>query len=488
MTTDAGREGRPVPLLVGIQVGAISFVDEGVDEVLDILQSTAGVNAVFVATQSFDRGVQGRQVPGQPWPGHGSTAEDDHWGGSYVTQHPEYYRPAGIGPYRAPDRDVAGFDVLEQVIPSARARGISVYSFVLENTHSGLARAVPGWPAVLQVDAWGRTDSYACVRNPGYVSWLLALIEDQVKSYPLDGLMFGSERNGPLGNLLAGGGFARDAHPYCFCPHCLAAGVQRGIDSRRAREGLLAIYDLLWGPHKGGAEGDSPFVRFLRLLLRFPEVLAWDQLWHDGYLDLHKRIYGQVKFLAPAVQVGWHIWHHNSFSPLYRAQMDLSDIAGYADFIKPVLYNNCAGYRLHHHIETVAKALFPGTAEQAVYDLYQGALGYSDGTPYDELPQTGLSPGYVRDETRRTVVAVGGKARIYPGLDVNVPTPAHAKKTTPSEIRASVLAALEGGADGFVLSRKYSEMTLENLGAVGATLRQRGPTDGGEHYTGGQGS
>ena len=471
MTTDARPEVRPGPLLVGVQVGAISFVDEGISEVLDIFQGTAGVDAVFVATQSFDRGVQGRQVAGQPWPGHGSPAEDDHWGGSYVTQHPEYYVSSPIGPYRAPDREVAGFDVLEQVIPPAHARGIAVYSFVLENTHSGLTRAVPGWPAVLQVDAWGRTDTYVCVRNPGYVTWLLALIEDQVKSYPLDGLMFGSERNGPLGNLLAGGGFARDANPYCFCPTAWRQASSGASTRGRAREGLLAVHELLWGAQEGDL--DSPFVGLLRLLLRFPEILGWEQLWHDGYQEVHKRIYGQVKFLAPQLQVGWHVWHHNSFSPLYRAQMDFSEIAGYADFIKPVLYNNCAGYRFHHHVQTVATALFPGAAEQAVYDLYQGALGYQGSTGFGELPQTGLSAAYVGDETRRTVRAVGGRAHVYPGLDVNVPTPAHVKKTTPADIRASVLAALEGGADGFVLSRKYSEMTLDNLGSVGAALRQR---------------
>ena len=59
--------------LVGVQIGAISFVDEGVAEVLDRLQELAGVNALFLATQSFDRGLQGRQVPGRAWPGHGAS-------------------------------------------------------------------------------------------------------------------------------------------------------------------------------------------------------------------------------------------------------------------------------------------------------------------------------------------------------------------------------------------------------------------------------
>ncbi|MFF0823886.1 hypothetical protein ACFYUR_26240 [Micromonospora haikouensis] len=458
--------------LVGIQIGAISFVDEGVDQVLDIVGEAAAVDAVFVATQSFDRGLQGRQVVSRPWPGHGARELDHHHvGGSYVTQHPEFYANTALGPFRAPDREVAGFDVLEQVIPAARRRGMRVYSFVLENTHSGLTRHVPNWPKVLQVDAWGRADPYACVRNPDYVAWWLGLIEDQLKSYPLDGLMFGSERHGPLGNVLGDGGFARDGNPYCFCPHCETAGHRRGIDVRRAREGYVALHRLAHGGADPG--GDSGFVRFLRLLTEYPEILAWEQLWTDGFEALRRQLYGAAKFLAPHVQVGWHVWHHNSFSPLYRAQTDFTALAEYADFVKPVLYNNCAGYRLHHHIRQVARSIFAGVDEQTLYDLYRGVLGYDEAVRFDDLPATGLSADYVTRETRRTVAAVAGRAAVYPGLDLDVPTPEHVKKTSPEEVRASVTAALDGGADGIILSRKYSEMRLDNLAAVGDTLRAR---------------
>jgi hypothetical protein len=456
--------------LVGVQIGAVSLVDEGVQPVLDLLQEKAGITAVFLATQAFDRGVQGRPMASQPWPGHGHREEDDHRGGSYVTQHPQFYAGSLLKPYRAPDSETVGFDVLDAVIPEARARHIKVYSFVLENTHSGLTRSVPNWPKVLQVDAWGSADNYACLRNPDYVNWWLSLIEDQVKSYPLDGLMFGSERNGPLGNTIGGGGFARNANPYCFCSYCVAAGDQRRIDARRAREGYLALFHLTQDAAEE-ADMDNSFIRFLRLLLTYPEIMAWDQLWYDGYRDLQKRIYGVVKFLAPELQVGWHIWHHNSFSPLLRAQIDFTDIADYSDFVKPVLYNSCAGYRLRDHVRRVTRGIFRGVDEQTVFDLYRAVLGYDENVPVEELPGLGLSPDYVLRETRRTVRAVGGKARVYPGLDINVASPPHAKRAAPHDVRSSVRAALEGGAEGIVLSRKYAEMTWENLEAVGLALR-----------------
>jgi hypothetical protein len=41
-------------------------------------------------------------------------------------------------------------------------------------------------------------------------------------------------------------------------------------------------------------------------------------------------------------------------------------------------------------------------------------------------------------------------------------------------VRDAVLAAFEGGAEGVVLSRKYSEMMLDNLSGAGAAMRSLG--------------
>src|SRR5439155_18068416 len=47
--------------IVGIQVGAVSFVDEGVEQVLDIFQHRAHINALWLAGFTFGRGLGGRQ-------------------------------------------------------------------------------------------------------------------------------------------------------------------------------------------------------------------------------------------------------------------------------------------------------------------------------------------------------------------------------------------------------------------------------------------
>ena len=51
---------------VGIQIGAVSFVDEGIEEVLDILQERGAINALMLASFTLTRGTGGRQLPSQP--------------------------------------------------------------------------------------------------------------------------------------------------------------------------------------------------------------------------------------------------------------------------------------------------------------------------------------------------------------------------------------------------------------------------------------
>ena len=52
--------------LVAIQIGARSFVDEGVDKCLDTLEEKARVNVLMSTVFTYGRGLAGRQVPGRP--------------------------------------------------------------------------------------------------------------------------------------------------------------------------------------------------------------------------------------------------------------------------------------------------------------------------------------------------------------------------------------------------------------------------------------
>ena len=74
--------------------------------------------------------------------------------------------------------------------------------------------------------------------------------------------------------------------------------------------------------------------------------------------------------------------------------------------------------------------------------------------------------------TQRALAGVDGKCRILPGIDIGIPTGANSRKASPEDTYAAVAAALKAGADGVILSRKYSEMRLANLSAAGRAVRE----------------
>ena len=82
---------QAAPPMLGIQVGAVSFVDEGTSHVLDTLQEMAAINTLFVASFTYGRGIAGRQLPNQPLPDHGKQEYDTSTfrGGNYATPHPQ---------------------------------------------------------------------------------------------------------------------------------------------------------------------------------------------------------------------------------------------------------------------------------------------------------------------------------------------------------------------------------------------------------------
>src|SRR6266849_8837763 len=114
--------------MIGIQVGSVSFVDEGTEKVLDTLQERACVNTLFLAVFTYGRGIAGRQIPGQPLPDHGKQEYDLNFhGGNFATPHPQYYKNTVIKDTRAPDH--GNLDILETVIPTAQKRGVKVFTW-----------------------------------------------------------------------------------------------------------------------------------------------------------------------------------------------------------------------------------------------------------------------------------------------------------------------------------------------------------------------
>ncbi|MBD0369016.1 MAG: hypothetical protein ICV53_23280, partial [Flavisolibacter sp.] len=264
----------------GIQIGAVSFVDEGVEKVLEILQKRAAVNTIFLTTFTYGRGLAGRQIPGQPFPDHGSQQSDEKTfhGGNYATPHPQFYRNTVLKETRAPEH--GNLDIVATVLPAAKKRGLNVFCSVEDVFRSD----VPGMNEVAEVDLQGQKKSTLCVYNPNVRAFWTALVTDLCSSYDIDGILFFNERNGPLLNAV-GASHAQNiasAQVTCFCEHHQRAAREQGIDFQHALLGYQKLNQFVQASLKGERPADGYYVAFERLLMQYPEILAWDRLFDLG--------------------------------------------------------------------------------------------------------------------------------------------------------------------------------------------------------------
>jgi len=454
---------------IGIQVGAVSFADEGVEQVLDTFQRDAEVNTLFIATFTYGRGIAGRQVPGQPLPDHGKQQYDtgSFYGGSYTRADPQYFRDTVFKEFRAPD--LGDFDVLQEVLPSARKRGLKTICWF----EDVFRKDIPNIAQLQEKQLSGENATTLCFNNPNYRNWLLGMAENWSRNYDVDGIMWGSERQGAFSNMLGAhaGTPGSPMRVTCFCQYCQAKATQRGINPDRAREGFNELARFVEAGRNGKRPVDGYYVTLWRLMLKYPEMLAWEMLWTDSLRETYAAIYAKVKEVKPSLQVGWHIWHTNSFNPIYRAEQDLSVIAQHSDFLKIVIYNNCGGERMAAYVENVGHTMYGDIPPQEVLDFHYRVLDYREKN-LEEIPTAGLSSDYVFRETKRAHDGLSGaKTLLWPGIDIDIPTSQGHSRCIPQGVHDAVLASFRGGADGVLLSRKYSEMRLANLKGAGEAVR-----------------
>ena len=319
-------------MMNGIQVGAVSFVDEGVDKVLDILQNRGAINTLFLTVFTYGRGLAGRQIPGEPFPDHGSQDSDRQTfhGGNYAISHPEFYKNTVLKSTRATEH--GNFDILASVIPAAKKRGMKVYASVEDQWRSD----VPGIDQCYEVDLMGRKANTLCLFNPNVRAFWTALVTDISKSYDIDGVLFFNERSGPLLNSLGASHFQSidSSRSTCFCEHHQREAKKLGINFERAREGYLKLDRFIKSSLKNQRPSDGYYVEFNRLLLNYPEIVAWDRLFDLGKHQVLEEVQAAVKTVNKDLKVGFHVEHVNSFNPFFRAGRSYEDLAVKADVSK----------------------------------------------------------------------------------------------------------------------------------------------------------
>lgn len=467
----------PAAKFAGIQISPISFVDEGVEAVLDTLQHRVGVNVLMLGTVSWLGLKSGRSISWQldGWPDHGVPEPYQMRGGAYFDPDPRFYRDTFMADYRSRDPEFAGKDILKMVVPAAHARGMKVYVELMEpffkyaGHGSAAAVEIPTLPQAMEVDALGRLSGEPSTSNPGYRTWIHSMIEDQVRNHDIDGLMWCNERNSPLDTLIQGG------CPGDFSAPARAEAQARGIDVEACRRACLAMYDFMQEAAAGKDFADGAFITFLRTLLANPEFLVWEKFWLERNKDLDRELYGLVKWCKPRLPFGLNVWNRNHFNIFRRAQWPWAEQTNYADFVKPITYQHQAGEvwakELGFFRKTILRDFAPDEATATLFRI----LGLNE-APWEQLVGAGMDPDtYVAGQCADAVRGVEGRAKVYMGIGVDAPRsrPDTAKMTKDIAYR-SVMATYRAGGDGIVLAPNYASMHLTHLDGVAEALAELG--------------
>ncbi len=455
--------------LIGFQAEVTYLMSYGIARFLDDVQNRASVNAVFLHSNLYDASWNGMDRGANP-------------AGAFATAHPQYYRDIFMQPRGLVQGDFDMPGAMAKITAESRKRGIQIFGWMEEDNRAPLR--IKGMDQLYEVDLHGRrTGGHPggpCLNNPYYRNLIAGAIEDYIRSYDVDGLQRGSERQGPLGNALGAWHHGAKSDPgrtSCFCEHCAAKAAKQGIDFNRVKAAYLALEPYVRNGRAGKRPTDGYYVEFWRLLLRYPELLVWETFWSDSMREMQREFYAKVKSIRPEVQVGFHIWHNIAFNPIYRAEQDYRPYTEYSDFLKPVVYDNPAGERMTSFVDSLSQNIFGDLSRQELLDFEYRVMGLKEKS-YAEIvggPGAGgrgfarFSSDYVYGETKRAVDGVAGsRTRICPGLGIDV----QEKNSTPESVRAAVEAVFRAGGVGMVISTSHAAMRPENLSAVGATLRE----------------
>jgi hypothetical protein len=472
-------EGPAKTPWIGIQMGSHTLYDEGIEHALDLLRDTCQLNALVVS--AFGGGWR----HGKGWPvvkraDHGAPIPNPpkHSPAAWVRTHESHYRGLRHRWPHEPDCDYGDCDILDDCAEPAAKRGIALYPrfFECRAEHSSIA---DDWD---ELDAELRPTGKRCVRNPDWNAHTHATVEDLVVHHPyISGVMYLQERHGPLSEVFEKN-VGLDHIGHCFCEHCCRAGREAGINVERAKNGLRELTELAVAAKEDSQKpADGWFISFLRLLTRYPEIMAWEELWWDGLHRHREGIYRSVKRLRGDLRVGWHVHNPISFQPFYRAGMNFHRIREYSDWVKPNVYPGASGGRSRvTWVNSLMATLFKDVRPEIALNFIMDILGYDASqmpTPAqylsgEKMPPWG--PHYVQVETARAIAGFGEATAVYPGLGFDMP--GHADD--PASVHACTKAVFEAGAPGILLSREYEEMEIENLKAVGAAMREMGLISG----------
>ncbi len=462
---------------VGVQISPISFIDEGVDNVLETLQNRVGVNVLLIGTVSWLGLKSGRSVSWKidGWPDHGIPEPFAMKGGAYFDPNPNFYNNTFIKNFKAQDKEMINNDILKMVIPKAKERGMKVFIELMEPffNYAGHGSAtgvdIPNLVQCMEIDIFGRIGSSPSTSNRDYRNWILSMIEDQVANYDIDGVMWCNERYSPLDQLFQGNA------PGDFSSQFIIEAKQNNLNITKVKDSLKYMYDFFQEVINGKVFVDGNLIEFFRLLFDKPEILEWEKFWLERNKDLDKEIYGLVKWVNSNLSFGLNVWNRNHFNFIRKVQWPWKEQTNYSDWVKPITYQHQSGEIFHREIDIFGKTIFNNLSKDQLISVFAKILDINESN-LDNLVQRGLDPDtYIYTQCKDAVRGVEGKSKVYMGIGIDAPRSSEDQaKCDPDIAYRSVKATYKAGGEGVVLSPNYASMNLTNLDGVAKALKELG--------------
>jgi len=433
---------------IGTQISLPGFLQFGVDPILDLVQEKAGVNSFRIHADDAiapNRHLLSLESESPTFNIAGTPMNPANYRGTSFTPRPF------MGAVPAARR----MELFHEIMEKAHARGMTVHARVI----IGPDREREAFSHLLAIDYTGSPIGRPCWNHPDYRAYLKGMAEDFFKTAPikLDGWLQMNEDEGPLSD-------AFHAHmgktPACFCEYCGQRAHREGLDMDRAKRGYAKLINL----GQASASGQDPWsdgglIGLLRIFQEFPEILGWQQMQQLANEETMRLVKGVMKLCHPAAELGHHVVHMASFTPVSMAGYDYSRLAEFCDHLCPLMYHSQSGNRFSSRVTSLKQRLFPNIPEEDFVRGYYYLMGLDPAKhpSWKELRDGDLQvEDYVKKETARVVRAANGRAKVYSNVGWETEDGVPAKDVKQTRTYRAVTAAIEAGADGIFLCRTFA--------------------------------
>lgn len=329
---------------------AWDLLDEGLDQMLEVLQRETLTNSTYLVALMHDekRPLTDFYYPHNPrrkvyW------TEDSR---AYWRPNPDSYRDSRIKPRLPDSEELRGRDWLQELIDGSRKQGMTTGA-ELSHTWLDKERAAGEFPDVIQRDIQGkRFDQQICFNHPDVRAYGIALYVDLAANYDIDfvqtcvrgfnpgraggpaNVPFASNEVQRLTGITLGG---------CFCEACRAAAEKRGLHWPAIVDRLRWIADgyerynarqafdlnLLW----------HSTTTATALLAEVPELYQFLKFRTASITEFFGEIYEAVHRAKPAIDL--RLNHYAGYPELMG--LDLKGVGRFMDSVRSSDYSEQSG-------------------------------------------------------------------------------------------------------------------------------------------------